>query len=173
MLNVKYDFSCVQINIGDDLSKGIIEWGKKTVRDQDLFIVEKEPHKFGRENEIHVTVLYGIHDHNPDLVKEILKEFGYVRFKLGKTCCFIKRKKYDVVVLDVESEDLIKMNKLLTANVKHTNQYGSYKPHLTIAYLKKGKCWNYCNITKWENIEFNSNNLIFSSKNGIKYAFNV
>jgi 2'-5' RNA ligase len=49
-----------------------------------------------------------------------------------------KDDKYDVVKIDVQSQDLIDLNQRLRSNIEHTNDYPEYQPHITVAYVKRG-----------------------------------
>lgn len=172
MLNVKYDFSSVHIDVPLSLSDDIIRWGKKEVTDEDIYATQKEP-SFGREDEIHITILYGIHNSRPDQVAKLLRNNGPINVRLGKIGVFTNPLKYDVVMIEVDSPDLHKLYNLLDKGVAHSNRYNVYSPHVTIAYVKKGRAWDYYGIDKWVGTEFSMNHVIFSSKNGIKHQIDI
>lgn len=173
MLNVKYDFSSVHVNLPTTLTEQIIDWGKNQIRDDDVFVSEKDS-TLGRENEIHITVLYGLHSVSANQSVKLLEGTGSVKATLGKIGIFVKPKKpFDVLMIEVNSEDLIRLNEKLVKNVRHTNKYGAYKPHVTIAYLKKGKAWKHVGNRFWCDTQFNCCDVVFSSKNGTKHRFNL
>jgi 2'-5' RNA ligase len=172
MLNVKYDFSSVHVDVPPTLADSIIQWGKKQIKDEDIYVSAKEA-TLGRENEIHATVLYGIHSSSADQSIKLLKDTGPIKAKLGKTGIFIKPRSYDVIMIEIESSDLNRLNELLIKNIKHTNKYGLYKPHVTIAYVKKGKAWKHVNNLDWCGMEFTCDEAVFSSKNGSKHRFSL
>lgn len=167
MRNVYYNFSSVHINLPETLSKEIIAWGKEKISDNDIFVSQNEP-SFGREDEIHTTILYGIHSEKAEKVRKIIEQEKPILVKLKKIEVFINNPKFDVVVIDVVSDDLSRINQLLSKDIPYTNNYGKYKPHVTIAYVKKDKGWNYRGINKWDGIDFCMDYATFSSKNGIK-----
>lgn len=167
MQNVKYDFSSCHVDVPSPHSDDIIEWGRSHVLDDDLFVTQRDP-TFGREDEIHITILYGLHAENPDQVRDILKGAGPVRVKLGKMDVFTNPYKFDVVMIEVESDDLCDLNDMLQKKVKFTNKYPIYAPHVTIAYVKKGKGWKHHGNDTFEGREFICNYAVFSSKNGSK-----
>lgn len=70
MHNVRYDYSSCHINVPSPLNQEIIEWGRAQVADEDLYVTQRDP-TFGREDEIHITVLYGLHSENSDAVRRI------------------------------------------------------------------------------------------------------
>jgi len=170
MLNFKYDFSCVHVDLPLNLSNKIIEWGKKQIKNDDIYTSNKEI-ALGRENEIHATILYGIHSSSFIQAIELLKNTGPIKATLGKIGIFIKKKSYNVLMIEVDSPDLNRLNEILIKNIKHTNNYGSYKPHVTIAYVKKNKALKYANNTHWCGTSFTCNEAVFSSKNGSKHRF--
>lgn len=165
MFNVKYDFSSVHVDVPISLAEEIVEWGRKQIKDEDIFVTQKDP-TFGREDEIHITILYGLHNEKPEPVVEILENAGPITVKLGKVGVFTNPYKFDVVMINVDSPDLQRLNKVLHDNVKYTNKYGDYHPHVTIAYVKKGKGWKHLGLTHWEGREFTCNYSVFSSKDG-------
>lgn len=172
MLNVKYDFSCVHIDLPLNLSNEIILWGSKYVTDEDIYVSQKDP-TFGREDEIHATILYGIHGESAEEVTNLLKGIGPIKANLGKLNVFTNPYYFDVVMIEVNSEDLCNLNKLLSENIKHTNKYGAYKPHVTIAYVKKNRGWKYLGINKFQGMQFTCDQCVFSSKDGSKYRFSL
>lgn len=168
MLNVRYDFSSVHVNVPTPLAEEIIEWGKLQVTDDDIYVTQKDP-TFGREDEIHATILYGLHTDKVENVSRLLENTGPIKAKLGKIGVFTNPHKFDVVMINVDSPDLRRLNSLLHGNLKYTNKYGGYNPHVTIAYVNKGKGWKHHGLSQWQGSEFTCNYAVFSSKNGSKH----
>jgi 2'-5' RNA ligase len=83
----------------------------------------------------------------------------------GKDCFF--NKDYDVLKINVKSEKLKELNELTKSNLNYTSQYNDYKPHLTLAYLKKGKGLDYINPTFTMTID-SINKIVYSKPNGEK-----
>lgn len=167
MKNVRYDYSSCHIDVPSPLAEEIIEWGRTNVSDDDIYVTQKDP-TFGREDEIHVTILYGLHTDDAELVREILKDQGPVKVTLGKVDVFTNPYKFDVVMIDVYSEDLSRLNSLLQKKLKFTNKYPVYNPHVTISYVKKGKGWKHAQTAIWDGRAFVCDYAVFSSKNGTK-----
>lgn len=67
-----------------------------------------------------------------------MEDSGEIEAELGETKVF-ENDDYDVLVVEVKSDGLNKINKTLSDNLEYTNSYDGYKPHLTIAYLKKAQ----------------------------------
>lgn len=167
MQNVSYNFSSVHIDVTNPVADEVIAWGRENVSDDDIFVSQSDP-TYGREDEIHITILYGLHSGKSEQVEQLLQNEGPIRAKLGRVTVFSNPFKFDVVVIGVISDDLMRINKKLADNVAYTNRYGSYQPHLTIAYVKKGKGWRHDGLKLWEGKELTAGYVVFSSKEGFK-----
>ena len=78
-------------------------------------------------------------------------------------------KDYDVIIVQVESDDLQKLNEKLCNNVEHDDlQFKEYHPHVTVAYVKKGlgKQFDGKDIITGEELDLKV--LMFSPKEGEK-----
>lgn len=130
-----------------------------SILDEDLYVPSETGGKYGRETEPHVTVLYGLdvnsvsHQDIRDFIKENVK--SPVKFKL-KNISLFENELFDVVKWDVESEKLVELNKKLKERFNYTNAYDEYKPHMTVAYVKKGMGSNYTAKTKTYTLESDS-----------------
>jgi len=172
MQNVKYEYSSVHIDVPYPLADKLIDWGKEKIKDSEIFVSQIDP-SFGREDEMHVTILYGIHSETNEEVSKIISGYGPISVTLGEIDVFTNPEKFDVVVVKVISDDLNELNEKLTSHVEFTSKYKEYKPHITLAYVKKGKGWKYHGIDKWKGKEFQTDYVIFSSKNGTKQKLKV
>lgn len=167
---VNYDFSSVQFNMPQALAKEVIAWGKKNIDDDDLYTAEK---KYGREDEIHVTVKYGLHTSDVRKVRKIIDGFGDFEISLGNISRFCKKEKeYDVIKMDIESEKLSELHKML-GELDNSDEHPVYRPHCTIAYVKKGKCSNLSGNTDLSGKAVKVNTLVFSSHTGEKTKINL
>lgn len=102
----------------------------------------------GLATEPHVTVLYGLHEEvHEDLVCRVCQGVDGPLEVDVKGISTFENEDYDVLKLDVESDLLRKMNKAFRS-FPHTNDYDDYKPHMTVAYLKKGTAGKYSDIGK-------------------------
>lgn len=167
MQNSHFDYSSTHIEPPVDLGDDITAWGRKHVSDDDIY-VSLQDFTYGREDEIHVTVLYGIHSEHPDQLRTLLAGEKPVHAQLGEVRVFSNAFKFDVLVVEVFSQDLIRLNKKLTKHMSYTNKYETYNPHLTIAYVKKGKGWKFSGYARWKGRKFVCDYVVFSSKNGTK-----
>lgn len=167
MQNVKYDYSSVHINVPEPIAGKLVTWSEAKIKDSDIFVSQTDP-SFGREDEMHVTILYGVHSESSEEVAKLISGQKSISVKIDEVDVFTNPEKFDVVVIKVISEDLNFLNEKLTQEVEYTNKYKEYKPHITLAYVKKGKGWKYHGLDKWVGEEFTTDHVIFSSKNGTK-----
>lgn len=97
----------------------------------------------GLELDPHITILYGLHDPDPEAVRRCLMGETIVSATLKSTSLF-HTKDGDVLKIDVESPDLHRLrNKLLA--LPHTLTYKDYMPHVTLGYLRAGHGDKYVN----------------------------
>jgi 2'-5' RNA ligase len=152
------EFSSTQLLLPKDISEKIIQWGKEEIEDEEIYSKEG----FGREDEIHTTVLFGLHDDTPTRVKQIVEGSGAIKITLGKVSLF-KNDEYDVVKLDVESPTLKLLNKRLS-RLPYTNTHKEYNPHVTIAYVLPGHGLKFEGRDDFEGTELTLTDFEFSSK---------
>lgn len=166
----KSKYGCVMVFLDYDKS----EWTEMQdmISDEDLY-EPKDETGFGREDEPHVTILYGLHTDIPDSdIEEEIKKLKSPKIKLGKISSF-SNEKFDVLKFDVESEDLHKANKKFI-EFPHTNDYPKYHPHCTIAYVKKGMAEKYIEkLNKLKDIEVTADEFVYSKPDGKKKRYKI
>jgi 2'-5' RNA ligase len=160
-------FSSVQVNFPKHISDEIFAWGELSIPDEELFIDIDNMH-FGREDEIHVTILYGLHSESPQQVRELITRTKPFEIKLGKIGVFTNNDKFDVVKIEAQSDTLMEINQRLVKHVIFTNKYLVYQPHVTIAYVNKGKGWKHNNVDVFDGKMVLIDHVTFSSRNGQK-----
>lgn len=162
-----YSYSSVLYLLPDKVAKKIHNWGLKNIKDEDLYL-EPEDRSYGRESEIHCTVLYGIHDKKSNSVRKLLKGVSPFDIKLGKVSSFTNPEKFDVIKVEVASQKLHDLHDLLCDNLEVTETYPDYKPHITIAYLKKGKGRSLVGSEVFADVLVKVKEVVFSSRAGVK-----
>lgn len=134
---LEHKYSSTQINLPENLEKKIMEWSQKNIQLEDLF-VEKDSDDKGRETNLHVTVKYGLEAETPsEALVSIAKETLPFKVALG-TISLFEQEDHDVVKLDVTSPGLRALNAKVSAACPNGDTYPDYKPHMTLAYVKKG-----------------------------------
>lgn len=168
---IKRDYSSVQLNVQDRLSDEIISWGYDNIPEKYVFFNPDRP-SFGRENNIHITILYGVSGKDKASVGDLLKNIKPFTVRLGKMSLFFNNV-FDVLKIDVDSPDLHHINSILVKNLDVFQTYPKYIPHVTIAYLNKNKGEKYKELGEFNGEKFQVNNLIFSSKDGTNHEIKL
>ena len=126
-----HEFSSVQCNLPANISKEIYAWGKENIPDEELTGDGRQP-----EDDIHVTLKYGLHDHDPFELRPYLTN-GPIDLTLGEISVF-ENDDADVVKLNVNSPVLYKFNQIVSENFEHSDTHPIYIPHITLCYVKPG-----------------------------------
>ena len=132
--NVGRGSASTQVDLPRDLAAKVLAMGENIP--DDLLSGD------GREAAPHVTLLYGITEDESTALPKLrraLKGFGQVRIRLGRVGMFeVPSKGFDVVKVDVVSEDLQRLRKKIEATVQYETDFPDYQPHVTIAYVQPG-----------------------------------
>jgi 2'-5' RNA ligase len=130
-----HSYSCVMVPIPDELKSQLKAWSFENITDTLLFTEEEDQ---GRELDFHVTVKYGLIEAVPsdDLRIFALKTKPFT-VSLGRITIF-ENERFDVVKLDIQSDGLLKLNKLVRS-LSNEDKYPDYQPHCTLAYVYKGE----------------------------------
>lgn len=133
-----HDYGCTMLHF--NVPKKAWDEFQSMIDDEDIYEVEGD-RGYGREDEPHVTLLYGLHTNIPDkTIEDISKEIEIVELKLKKISIFDTHDKFDVVKFDIIGDSKKALSKMNKEYVKlpHTTDYPDYHPHTTIAYVKSG-----------------------------------
>jgi 2'-5' RNA ligase len=163
--NKRNKYGCVMVYFDYDKK----QWDKfqNVIEEEDLYDPKEDP-SFGREDEPHATILFGLHtDIEDEKIIEKIKELKEPKIKIGKISSF-ENKDYDVLKFDLDSEDLVKANKVFT-KFPHTTDFPNYHPHSTIAYVKTGNADKYIKkLNEVETIKFTVSKFVYSKADGTK-----
>lgn len=125
---------CVMISLKFDNWNDILD----KIDDSDVFLRNDGP--CGKCKSPHITLLYGFHSGvTIDEIKNCFEGVSAndIELVVDGVSTF-ENKEFDVVKLGIkESSMLIELNKRLL-NLPNSNEFPEYKPHITIAYVKKG-----------------------------------
>jgi 2'-5' RNA ligase len=163
-----YKRCTTQVDLPEELAKRVTAWGKEVIPDGDL--VEDEKGSMGREDEIHVTVFYGIEDPTPDSFRGAVEAMAPFDVRLGLVTLFRDKKDHDVVKIDAEAPELHKLHDLIKGSAKAESSFPTYVPHITIAYVKKAAGDKVLGSDEFRGETFKVNSLVFkdTDKNEIK-----
>ena len=140
-VNPKYDYGTVQTS---DVSETLID-AIKDIQDNidkdKLYDGEDEPGwvEHGLQKLFHITILFGVNDNVKDEVKKVFDKYKPVHIETTGIKYFSSDPNYDVVIVRCKSEELTKIHNELKDTLENQETYPNYKPHITIAYLKKGE----------------------------------
>ena len=141
--------------------------------DEDDLYTEEGDNSYGREDEPHVTILYGLHDDIKD--EEIEEDINDIKEpKIAfKSISSFDNPKYDVLKFDVDSKDLTKLNKVFK-EYPFTSNFPDYHPHCTIAYLKPGKAAKYIKKAKdLVDMDMEPSKIVYSKADGTKKNYKL
>lgn len=162
-----YKYSSTQVNLPADLSARVARWGERNVLDLDLFEEEEEPpSRHSREYESHITILYGIHEADPQRVLSLFRGVKPFTIELGRVSLFKLSPKFDVIKIEVLSPRLQELNELVRQRVTTTQVYPDYRPHVTIAFAKKGLYDHLEGHTAFAGLTFDAKQIQFSNPYG-------
>lgn len=157
-----YDSSTTQVDLPEEVASRIIRWGETHIPDDVLF--EDDDGTKGREDNIHCTILYGIKTTEPESVIALLENKPKIYATLDKVSLFDGNEDYDVVKIDVISPELHDLFELLSDNLENDNSFPEYKPHVTIAYVKKSTGDQYVDADEFDGTELVFDCVKFSNK---------
>lgn len=156
-----YDSSCVLVRMPKEISKILDSYNYENIPDDCIAEGKK------RETEYHVTILYGIEDTSSEETLELLKKkinSSTFKVRLGAVSKFYQDD-YDVVKIDIDdyTGKLEAAFDAVNENIDNRNEYDSYHPHCTLAYVRKGTCEHLIGDSSFEGVSVVLNELEFSS----------
>jgi len=160
----EHEWGCLMVDFPDDLAEQAVAWSAANVPDDALYLDPKDPTGYGRETHIHTTVAYGLdpkmdRQKIADVVAGIDKP---VKVRLGTISKF-EPADYDVIKVEVESQDLHALHEQVKALGVPGETYPDYKPHLTLAYVKKGMGDHLLGLSPFEGQEFELTSFDYSA----------
>ena len=80
--------------------------------------------------------------------------------------------KHDVIKIAVDSPSFTSLNKKLKT-LDFSSDFPNYKPHCTIAYVKKGKCDDLIGNNQFLNVKIKFDSILFSDPSGRKTKIDI
>ena len=166
---MSYDASCLMLKLNMTNWNNIIY----DIKDEDIY-QEKEGDIYGRQKNPHLTLLFPIINKQPYLSFKVLDKVltDSIDIKIDKID-FFESQKYDVLKFSVVNNDYLNsIHSELKKNIPNGDKFDIYRPHITIAYLKKGTAKKY---VRDFNMEINNQkNIVFTyNDNEVKYEWKV
>ena len=163
-----HKYSCAMLNLSDIISDSIKKWAIKNIPTDCLYI-DLDDGIEGYEDTPHVTIKYGLHDADPDNLTRLASGFGSIDLTLSTIDVFNTNPKFDVLKINILSDKLMQLNKLICDNMYYTDKFPEYIPHATIAYIKKGTCLNLINSPIFDKLIDVIDEIYFTSRSGDEY----
>ena len=154
------DNSYLICELPEPLSDDIISWAYDFI---DHDIIYAEDTFYGITHNVHITLLSDIIDSDLKKIKQSVENIPTFSCVLGEMKKFTTNSKFDVLYIDVLSDDAIKINKELSQYLSHSKFYVNYIPHVTICYLKKGCGENFLGSKYFNGSGFQVETITFSS----------
>jgi 2'-5' RNA ligase len=159
-----HDYSSTQINIPEK-EAGEIKAYANNIPENEIY-TDPNDDSYGREDNPHITVRYGMETVDPKEIAPVFEGLGPIKAKMGKVSIF-ETDDYDVVKVDIESEDLKAANKKVGDTVDLPGEtFKDYLPHATIAYVKNGEGKKYVGDKAFEGKEITVDSIVLSAKDG-------
>ena len=168
------DYSCLMALVPHDLAQEIVAWGVRNVPDEELYL--DEDGNLGRELESHITIKYGLLTNNAKHVRRSFNDAKPFHAKLGKVRHFQPPElPFDVLTVEIISDDLQEANEKVCDKFECAKGLVSdeYKPHITIAYMKRDTAKEYVGADEFEGKEVELDTVIFSPHKGNRTYFSL
>lgn len=162
----KYDYQSTQLDLPKEQAKTISDFANK-IPEEELY-TEEGDNTYGREENPHVTVLYGLENADTTKLKKVVESFDPIEVETKDISIFEdKEGRYDVLKVDVEGKALRDLNKKISENFDTPGAtFKDYKPHITIAYVKKGMGQKYIDGKALSGKKIKIDKLSFNDRSG-------
>lgn len=165
--STSYDYGCVMVEVP------VKNWNEitSTINKDDLYEVEGE--NYGISENPHLTLLYGL---KPNITKEQIEEVlkrvidGDKIIVEIENIDLFENENFDVVKFNIKKTEQLQRIFDALSELPNENTYPDYKPHMTIAYVKKGLGQKY---KKPYSHKVSSNEICYSMANGEKIYFEI
>lgn len=159
-----YSYGCLMAMLPEPVAKRVRAFAA-LIPDEDIYETADGEH--GREEHCHITIKYGLHTDDGQLVADVVSSQYVVGAKLGRMSVF-ENDKYVVLKIDVDSPEIHALNQYVSDMFEVTDGFPVYHPHVTVAYLRKGCDWRkyVCDLFHGTQVYFDM--LLFSSATDVE-----
>ena len=166
-----YEYSCAMLPISDEIATMMQYWAKQNIP-VDALLIDPDRGMDGYETNPHVTVKYGLHTDDVNDVDKLTSGHGPVPLKFGKVSKF-ENPDFDVIKIDILSDQLHALNKLISDGLENTDTYPNYEPHATLAFVKKGMGDHVVGNDFFIDMEDAVNEIYFTARDGSEYYIDI
>lgn len=145
---------------------------QKRIPESELYKPENPEagYEYGLETESHVTLAPCLdNDINVDRLKALLRPLNDYKSIITDISVF-ENEDFDVLKCSVSSNVMKDTNSLISSEYEIHSEYKQYKPHMTIAYLKKGFAEKYKKYVMSELVELEPTNFALGYYEGDEYV---
>ena len=162
-----YKFGCVLLQLE------IPNWEKilSSINKEDVYKIHDE--SYSLQKFPHITSLYGIHSDVKDSdVIEIINKYKYKDFDIEATgISSFSNKDFDVIKFGVKLNETLQGFHDELSKLPNSDEFPTYIPHITIAYLQPGTAQKYIDPNYPLNLSIKA--IRYSKTNGQKLFFSV
>jgi 2'-5' RNA ligase len=167
-----YDYGCVMVEVP------VSNWNEIcSVIDKDDIYEEENDKSYGIQKNPHLTLLYGLKsdvskEKVEDILENIMDEYTSdkgIEIEIENIGVF-ENEKFDVVKFNIKKTELLQKLFDGLSELPNENTFPDYKPHMTIAFVKKGLGEKY---KKKYSHKVSSNEICYSMANGEKVYFEI
>jgi DNA polymerase III epsilon subunit-like protein len=162
-----YEFGCVMVDVP------VKNWNEITqfIDSDDVYTVSGND-TYGIQDRPHLTLLYGTHKEvESKQVESLLKGIKPFSIEIDGVDIF-ENEDYDVVKFNIKKSDILQSMFDKLSSLPNSNKFKDYKPHITIAYVKKGTGKKYIKPDyKWK--VDNIDEITYSMVDGNEYKFSL
>lgn len=163
-----YQYGCVMVEIP------VSNWNEiiSSIDPEDVYEGEGDS-TYGIQQNPHVTILYGLHSEvTGEMVKSVFDNFsGEISIEVDGIDIF-ENKDYDVVKFNVIADGSLQELHDKLSEFPNSNEYPDYRPHITIAYVKKGTGRKYIK-PEYKYTVKNVTDIVYSKPDGTKTKFSI
>jgi hypothetical protein len=166
-----YEYSCAMLPISKENSAIMQYWAKQNIPVESL-LIDPDQGMDGYEDNPHVTVKYGLHTDDVTDIEKLTSGYGPVPVKFGKVSKF-ENPDFDVIKIEIISEPLHELNKLISDNLENTDTYPTYEPHATLAFVKKGTCDKIVGDDFFTDMKDSISEIYFTARDGSEHYIDI
>lgn len=164
-----YESGCVMAMIN------VTNWDELTSHFDKDDVYKPEVSRYGIETDPHITILYGFHSNKIDdsEIESIIRSVDGDDIKIDITGIeiFEDNPEFDVVKMTVKSDYLNKLHDELS-KLPNSDKYPTYQPHITMAYIKKGRGKKY-ELSNYKHHIDGIHNIVYSKPDGEKIQWEI